>query len=84
VQDQFTPPNLLENVQLSGVTITETVNANKGTCGGNSVERLQLGARLSMMISESAIVVASLGAQVVKALRLRQSSQMAFRCETRI
>jgi hypothetical protein len=39
VQDQFTPPNLFENVQLSGVSITETVNASKGTCGGNGVEK---------------------------------------------
>jgi len=38
VQDQFNPPNLFENVQLSGVTITEDVNASQGSCGGNNVE----------------------------------------------
>jgi hypothetical protein len=39
VQDQFNPPSLFENVQLSGVTITEEVNASQGSCGGNNVEK---------------------------------------------
>lgn len=43
VQDQFNPPNLFENIQLSGVTVTENVNANQGTCGGNNVETAKTG-----------------------------------------
>ena len=30
--------NLFQNVQLSGVTITESVTASQGSCGGNKVE----------------------------------------------
>jgi hypothetical protein len=36
VQDQFNPPNLFENVNLQP-TITEGVNSQQGSCGGNDV-----------------------------------------------
>ncbi len=30
--------NAFENIQLSGVTITENVTSSQGSCGGNNVE----------------------------------------------
>jgi hypothetical protein len=38
VLDQLSPANFFENVQLSGVTVTEQITPNQGSCGGNAAE----------------------------------------------